>query len=64
MATLLLNRGRINLATNVILPLYFYLHGKIDRNNEVSVSESTPPPNFNLIRLRIEKFEFDPKNKE
>ena len=64
MATLLLNRGRINLVKNVVKPLYFYLYGKIDMKYEISVSELTPPPNFSLIPLKIKKLDFDPQNKE
>ena len=55
MATLLLNRGRINLVKYVIKSLYFHLYGKIDMKYEMSVSELTPPPNFSLIPLKIEK---------
>ena len=49
MATLLLNRDRINLVKNVIKPLYLY--GKTDMKYEISVSELTPPPNSCLIPL-------------
>ena len=55
MATLLLNRGPINLVKNDIKPLYFYLYGKIDMKYEISVSKLSPPPNFSLIPLKIEK---------
>ena len=64
MVTLLLNRCRINLAENVIKPLYFYLYRKTDMKYEISVSELTPPPNFSLISLKIKKLDFDPKIKE
>ena len=49
MATLLLNKGEINLVKNVVKPLYFYLYGKTDMKYEISVSELTPPPNFSFI---------------
>ena len=62
MATLLSNRGRINLVKNVVKPLYFYLYGKTDMKYEVSVSELTPPPNFSLIPLKIKKLDFVPQN--
>ena len=63
MATLLLNRGRINLVKDVIKPIYFYLYGKTDMKYEISVSELTPPPNFSSIPLKIKKLDFDPKTK-
>ena len=63
MATLLLNRGGINLVKNVLKPLYFYLYGKTDMEYEISVSELTPLPNFSLIPLKIKKLDFDPKTK-
>ena len=58
MATLLLNRGRINLVKNDINPFIFIrfnLCGKIDMKYEISVSELTPAPNFCLIPLKTEK---------
>ena len=63
MATLLLNRGQINLVKNVVKPLYFYLDGKTDRKYEISISELTSRPNFSLIPLKIKKLDFDPKTK-
>ena len=43
------------------------LYGKIDMKYEIRVSELTPPPNFSLIPLKIEKvgqkLDFDPQNK-
>ena len=57
-------RGRTNLVKHVVKPLYFYLYGKTDIKHEISVSELTPPPNFSLIPLKIEKMDFDPQNKE
>ena len=64
MATLLLDRGRMNLVKNIVKPIYFYLYGKTDMKYEISVSELTPPPNFSLIPLKIKKLDFDPQNKE
>ena len=62
MATLLLNRGWINLIKNVVKPLYFYLYGKIDMKYEIGVSELTK---FQLNpSKKIEKLDFDPQNKE
>ena len=54
-STLLLTRGRIKLVKNDIKPFYFCLYGRIDMKYEISVSELTPPPNFSLILLEIEK---------
>ena len=59
MTMLLLNRGQISLVSLVkydIKPFIKYiLYGEIDRKYEIRVSELTPPPNFSLIPLKIEK---------
>ena len=58
MATLLLNRGRINVVKMTLNPfifIKFILYGKIDTKYEISASELTPPTNFSLIPLKMEK---------
>ena len=70
MATLLLNRGRINLVKITLSPfifIKFILYGKKNTKYEISVSKLTHPPNFILILLKIEnvaKVGLWPQNKE
>ena len=70
MATLLLNRGRINLVKNVVKRLYFYLHGKTDMKYEIrvsefqKVSETSQRLKFQLNPAKNKKLDFDPQNKE
>ena len=48
----------MTLVENDIDPLYlikFILCGKTDMKYAISVAELTPPPNFNLIPIKIEK---------